>query len=233
MKKQTFLPCFSGFYESIWSVEDDLESMLKDEIEGVEFVRDLMKRYKVKYSKWEDVVMGIWYNIDYKKRKSDIAEQLTSLIEDKLEKLGLVNAIKFERVDSPQSYNFATDIIDVEIDITQKQINKITEYLLVHYAEFEEFIKDRYTSYDGFWSYHSNDADIWINGKKGEDEFDSEPPFYMDEHKLGAVLQWILEQEDDGDQTIEIDMYYDVETNVYEYIDYVGMIKDYKKEMKK
>ena len=69
---------------------------------------------------------------------------------------------------------------------------KVYRYLLANFQTFDRYIADRYTSRDGFISYHSTDPFDWL------DEFTN------DEHKLGAVMDFILRNED-----VEEPMYFD------------------------
>jgi hypothetical protein len=85
---------------------------------------------------------------------------------------------------SPKYYNFSNDSINIEIQI--KDINEIIAYLQDNEEEFSKYIKERYSSSDGFISSHSNDYVDWLFAlNNGEDL----------KHKLGSVLEFILGNE--------------------------------------
>jgi len=144
MKIETWLPCFSGFYESIWSNSDTLYNEL-DSINEDRFDN------KLKPLKDDDSI-----EYDYRTRENDIGKRFTQLFAEELS--DYIKDIKFLRINSPKAYNFSTDQIEVEVDL---DINKIQEYIKAHREQFVKYLKDTCTSYDGFWSYYSNSIDEW------------------------------------------------------------------------
>jgi hypothetical protein len=166
MKAKTFLPLFTGFYGSIW---DDVDFYGEDEY------------YKLPEGTYfEDMV-------DWETYHETIAKKMCEFVEEELRPF--VSDITFERIASPKYYNFENDAIyiDVEFDYL-----KVYRYLLANFQTFDRYIADRYTSRDGFISYHSIDPFDWL------DEFTN------DEHKLGAVMDFILRNEE-----VEEPMYFD------------------------
>lgn len=59
--------------------------------------------------------------------------------------------------------------------------------------EFKDFIEDRYTSCSGFISYYSSNHLDWL------DEFAN---LFEDEHKLGALLEFVCEIEEITEESI-------------------------------
>jgi hypothetical protein len=64
-----------------------------------------------------------------------------------------------DKIDSPREYNFATDTLDFNIEI---DIDKCIEIAKDDMTDFNSFLKDNYTSYDGFWSYTANSYAEWV-----------------------------------------------------------------------
>lgn len=111
--------------------------------------------------------------------------------------------LAFVEMTSPREYNFKTDRIFCTVPL--EQINKIRKEVEAH-KDWPQYIKDNYTSYDGFWSNFSSDyqnkdwtADLlepvqystilkfWLNEKAGkygswrELCWEMTQDFYMDE----------------------------------------------------
>ena len=181
MKAKTYLPLFSGFYGSVW---DDVDFYGEDEYyqlpEGTYF---------------EDMV-------DWETYHETIARKMCEFVEDELRPF--VSEITFERIASPKYYNFENDsiYIDVEFDV-----ETVENYLIANGNEFSEYLKQRYTSRDGFISYFSNDMKDWMDVWHG------------DNHMVGAVLDFILRNED-----VEEPMYFD---DVHVYLFYKDEISQY------
>ena len=172
MKKiETFLPVFPGFYGTIFEADEENEiSGINDEREGKGLERlDLNSDIKFDYATYEQ----------------DVCEGAVDFIEGELMKLGLVKWIKFQTQCSPKEYNFANDSINIKVGTNVRNLSK---YINSHVKEFRAYLKEHYTSYDGFISFQSNDADEWRDETKN---FMSN----LDGHKLGALLEFVCEVE--------------------------------------
>jgi hypothetical protein len=137
MKAKTYLPLFSGFYNSHWS---------EPCFDGEEDIFDLPKDKEF----WEFVDWNRYYN--------HISRQMCNEVQYLLS--DFVSHIEFERLVSPKYYNFSDDTIYCEITFNK---TKVKQYLKDNYEKFSEYIKHTYTSRDGFISYHSNDPKDWMN----------------------------------------------------------------------
>lgn len=153
---ETYLPVFKGFYGSHW---DDVDFYGEDEVYNIP--KDLC---------FDDFVDWDQYHLA-------IAKGYCDYIEDELN--DFVSMIKFEELISPRFYNYTNDSINVEIDLYQ---TKIDAYLKENALQFAKYLKDNYTSYDGFISSYSIDANDWSDWSD-------------DKHKAGSVLQFICENE--------------------------------------
>ncbi len=139
MKIQTYLPIFSGFYNTIF--EPNEEQVIEDG-----------------YS-YKD------YKFDYKGYRNKVAKACCNSVEDKLKELGFDCKITFEEIKSPREYNFTNDSINITIDINKPIIKTLYKFIMNNYVEFGQYIRDNFTSYSGFHSFYSNDALEWSKNK--------------------------------------------------------------------
>jgi len=180
MKVKTWLPIFSGFYNTLW---DDTDEYELDE----EGFTDEQK---------EEYFRSDLYYDNVKQYEHSVVSSFIDELSKKLKENNFVRSIKFEQIVSPKEYNFTNDSVNVIIDIN---IRVCKQYLKDNEDEFTQYLKDHYTSCDGFWSNYSNDYDEWVNDKD----------LFKSSHMSGEVLNFICENED----ITEIDMYEDIRSN--------------------
>lgn len=194
MKTQTYLPIFPGFYGTIFEPSES------DEIEYVNQERTEKGLPELNSGDME---------FDYDGYELECSKACVSAVETKLQELGLVRKIKFEKLVSPKEYNFANDSINVCIDW---KVEETKTYLLDHMDDFRAHLKDRYTSCSGFISSYSAYPSDWLDDLNHC-------------HKLGSALEFILINEG-----------YDSEMLYYDAIDsgLVGLqVKDFEHETTK
>ena len=169
MKKiESYLPLFDGFYNTLFEYdreEDDIQSFNDEYGTSLDY---------------ED------FDWNYTERHERISKQICSIVESLLSDENINTSINFQKVVSPREYNFTNDSINCEYVISQKQYDLIIDYLKSNWTEFNDWIKDRYTSRSGFISSHSNNYEVWMNNMKSESHL---------EHNFGAVLEFILQNE--------------------------------------
>ena len=174
MKANTYLPLFSGFYGSFWS-----EPCFDGEEDYYNIPEDKC---------FEDF-------IDWSSYYRDIAKKYCEYVEEVLS--DFTSDIKFECIDSPNYYNFSNDSINCEIEFNDSLVD---QYILDNYDEFSQYIRDKYTSRDGFISFYENDAPQWLDGWK------------EDSHKVGSILNFICINEEIEEpyyfDDLHISMYY-------------------------
>jgi hypothetical protein len=174
----TWLPLFRGFYGTIWDGDGELESFCEyNEVSSDEV------------------------DVDWLGYRQKVAVSITSEIESKLIELGLVESVKFETIISPNYYNFVNDSIDVEI---VPIVDSIVSYIHSNYDAFDTYLKQRYTSRDGFISFRFNSAVEWA------EDTSNFTALGKDSHVLGALLDFALLNE----QVEEHDFYEDVIGNI-------------------
>lgn len=169
IKSETWLPIFSGYYNTIWSPDET--HLLWDS--NIDF---------------EDIEVD--YESYYKYTAIDIVDAVETALSP------FVKSIKFQKVASPKYYNFTNDSIDVEVEYYPEQLQK---YCAEFKAELQVYLEDKYTSRDGFASAFSNSVEDWEESTKFFTDFSSESKGY---HTLGAVLDFILYNEDIREEEI-------------------------------
>ena len=182
MKTETFLPVFSGFYNTIWESLTDSE----DELNTINDERTALGLEPVDYDDLE---------VDYTSFCNEVAQQATKEVEKRLQ--DFVRKIEFQSVVSPKYYNYSNDSINCVIT---PRINAIKKYIEENYDAFSEYVKEKYTSRPGFISSYPDDADEFLDGSK----------YLEDEHKLGAVLDFIAQNE----EITEYEIYEAVSENI-------------------
>jgi hypothetical protein len=178
---------------------DDFEHTLKiydmgyslevaDSIEGARpffeaLLRHLYNSFEFNFKNYEDSVM--W--------------NFVGIVENTLNDYNIPVNIDQCELYSPQYYNFKNDSIwcDIEVDPVD-----LLNYIKAHELEFADYIKDNYTSCDGFCSWFSSDFEDWITFLENEiaDTEERPRPYETDDicgypsthHGIGAILQFIL-----------------------------------------
>lgn len=204
MKKIEIELPFSGFYESLHDqfLEDAIESAFNydyDTGEEVELGDDYDK------ARWDADIN--WQEIQENYSKAYVEEFGQEFDLD----------LEFVAMTSPKYYNFSTDRIFANVPLGQ--IERIRKEAEAH-VDYAEFIKERYTSYDGFWSNFSNDSndedwtkeeldpvqyrsilDFWI--EKISDAHEDWDVFLMDDFRgNGGILNLV----DDAITAIEAEL---------------------------
>jgi hypothetical protein len=185
MKKiylETYLPLFPGFYETIFAPDDGEEN----ELDSMNSLRRVMNLYG-------EVTFDLcdW---DYAGYREEVAEKCTIAVETLLKDNGLVDRINYQHIHSPREYNFANDAIYVEVGMGKEHFTRLSKFIHAHWVTFVEYIKERYTSYDGFLSSYSHDANDWAEDTQNFTVFDGNL------HQFGSVLEFccgILLREDE------------------------------------
>jgi len=169
-KTDTWLPVFSGFYQTIWETDDD-------EDQEIEHINEIREQNGLGSICWDDIE---W---NYSEYHLGVSKGFTHYIEGKLKTLGMIEACVMQELVSPREYNYRNDSVNVEIALSASNVKTIEKYLDANLAEFQKYLRGNYSSCDGFISRHSNSSDAWIS--------DLETTL-ADSHQLGAVLQFIL-----------------------------------------
>ncbi len=163
---KTQLPIFKGYYG-----EPFTENIEDNEID---YINELRVENNKKPLDFDD------FNFDYKTYFNDLSESLCYKVWNILE--DFIKEIKFIKLHSPKYYNFENDKIICDIKPNKKMIKN---YIKNNYKNWSKYLKDNFTSYDGFFSFYSNDEnhEDWnINNILNNKE---------DNHKLEYILDFI------------------------------------------
>lgn len=180
---------FGGFYESYHSM--NIDSIIEGYIENENYSNNTNKNVSLFY--FGD------YNFNYKAMHKEYIQAYALVFSDYIKDNYNLN-ITFNNLslNSPREYNFATDSIDCEISQSDYHSLKL---MFINNNEFNEYLKERTKSYDGYRSYYTyetalNNNEIlsqfildYIIHKSNEDY-----PFYMDNSNI-YELEVILDSD--------------------------------------
>lgn len=147
---------FSGTYETIWEVTDT-----------------------------DDEGNELDCNYDFQEFMKSIAEAYQGYQEKMVKELGIpwLTGIKFTGgTFSPHEYNFSTDSLDMELEIDRDVMLESVRKLKG--AEFAQYLRDNYSSRDGFWSWTPDTYEEILK------ELETEGEYFQ--QSLGAVLNYII-----------------------------------------
>ena len=177
-KIETYLPVFTGFYNTIFEPDETFE---------IDYINELRAEKGLKPLEFDA------FEFDYRTYENDVSKCCCEVLEAELS--DFIENIKFQALQSPKYYNYSNDSINCEITIN---INKIMKYLKDNETDWNNYLKENYTSCSGFVSSYDNYADSpdW-----------SKNAIISGGHQLGAVLNFICVQNDITQETL----YYGIE----------------------
>ncbi len=198
----TWLPVFPGFYNTIFEYNDgDIEYTLFNNPDGI------AKPLK------DFIVENVWVHIDYDAYRQDIVKNACDFMESLLIENfpAICKKLTYENLSSPKQYNFINDSVNISINVDFNQLLKTC----INHKDFARYLKDRYTSYDGFLSSYPSRKSEWI-----ENAYDDQS------HTVGSMLEFLILADIGGDSA-RMDMYEYCSENVYngEYIQYDKLIE--------
>lgn len=192
----TWLPGFSGFYDTIWKVNIEV---IAESIEDEGVFVNKYKRLMIDGGK--EYIDGIIDDLyQYERYEKELAKDLCSAVADMSP---LIEKIEYEDIYSPKEYNYRNDHYNCKIHV---KMNKLKKWAYDNKEYLDKYFKDRYTGYDGFIPFYDNDFDGWEKNTNGFEEFD--------EHEIGAIL--------DASLILEYGKYYEqdlYEEYGYKYLD--------------
>jgi hypothetical protein len=160
---KTYLPQFAGFYGSLFGavIEDQEERILEDE------------------NLTSDEV-----DFDYSQVRTAITKECVGVFEDAFNRdMGTDLKVTFDYIYSPKFYNFENDSINVSIQFSSGDFERIKNTLIANALEVAKELKERYSTRPGFISFTSTDFTDWMEDLQKEHENEEE-----DSHKWGAIL---------------------------------------------
>lgn len=124
------------------------------------------------------------YELDFEPYERAVSEFAVELLKDYCITYApdnIINSMDFVKLSSPRYYNFETDklVIDVDFNLT-----KLKAYIKKYRADFNQYLKDNFTSYDGFISYVANNYNDFMS------EYTFEP--WNKEKCLNVMLEYYI-----------------------------------------
>lgn len=185
-------PLFEGFYNSYLDLSENIE-VGEDE----------------SYSMTEEQ----FDNIDWNKTNENVSKFYLNYFKDELsdffKSIGILS-LEFIKVDSPKYYNYSTDKLVCNIEVNKNKF--LTELQKYNFEAWRQFLKNNFTSYDGFISFYPNDPNEWAEliTEKFED----------DNVIIETLLQFYLEQNEEFEDLKENLLYYIISENTFEFLEY-------------
>ena len=200
---------FPGFYESIFCNSDEF---FDDEYE----LRESLKEIVV------DEKLDVAYEYeDFEQYKKDVSKAYLEYYVEKIidclpSKISDDDCFKFEIVDdednieviSPKYYNYTTDSCYCLVETNIETLQKLKNFGLKNEEDVQEYLRNHFTSYNGFHSFVSNDIEYWKQLDIKE---------YVEETRyLIALLDMIIALNDsNGFEEIRLSTYYDIDKYYY------------------
>ena len=151
--------------------------------------------------------------IDWSKTNENVSKFYLNYFKDELsdffKSIGVLS-LEFIKADSPKYYNYSTDKLVCNIQIDK---NVFIHELRKHkFDNWEQFLKDNFTSYDGFISFYPNTTIEWDNliNEKIED----------DNVIIETLLQFYLEQNEEFYKIKENLLDYKISEKTFEFLEY-------------
>lgn len=94
------------------------------------------------------------YDIDWDNFTDSVARQVTSNLYDVIPNNEIIQNISFKSLYSPRYYNYETDSLILELNLNLTRLK--TYCFTTHKKDFNQYLKDNFTSYDGFISFIPN-----------------------------------------------------------------------------
>ncbi len=135
---EIYAPLFHGFYSTIWEPDTEQEEC--------------------------ELLHGQTLEFDNKAYENSIGEGYCYAVKEQLEEY--ITEIKFLSIESPREYNFTNDKIVCEVKLSKTNLDSLGQLIYDNKREFEEYLKENYTSYDGFISFISSDFEDWEEDTK-------------------------------------------------------------------
>ena len=184
-------PMFEGFYHSQLDLAENIEVG-----EGEE------------YSMTEEQ----FDNIDWNSTNENVSKFYLGYFKDELsdffKSIGVLS-LEFIKVDSPKYYDYSTDKLVCNIEIDKGIfVHELRKY---DFDEWEQSLKDNFTSYDGFISFYPNTTMEW-------DELINEE-IENDNIIIETLLKFYLEQNGEF-YKIKENLFIEIFENTFEFLEY-------------
>ena len=194
---------FTGFYSGKWSLDDEFDNAIDDYC-----MEHGIDKNKLTHD------CGYWH-LDREEFDEYFGTMYAEYLQKWYEKIfGKTFTFEYNRITHPKEYNFANDALFLTMTIKDKEkfFKKLNKKIRENYDMFCDMVANNHTSYSGFMSYMSNDADEWIDNLI---QNDTNHPYlecameYIAYLELGENSDELKEFDYDLDCAIWYDMYND------------------------
>jgi hypothetical protein len=114
------------------------------------------------------------YETDGHKFLDIISKCWVEKFNERLHEAGIEAEVEYTGHWSPKEYNFAHDEADFTLAISETEVQRLVA-LCIADNQFEQHLTNLYSSGDGFWSFVTNNVDVFAEnagGKNGQGEYE-------------------------------------------------------------
>ena len=194
---------YHGYGDPQWTLHEDIIS--EDFEEGFS---DISPNYYFQYFN-NKKYMEVWNERVYNYIENTLLQKVFNVLDTKFNTISLGHW-------SPKEYNFNVDSCDFELELDWDSfVENVIKYIDKNKEEFDKYLHDNYTSYDGFNSFTSNNFDSWLN------DFNNKRI-----QEIAAVISFIIDKEytkqqieEDASISVFDDLFY------FDFVDYTELDK--------
>ena len=205
---QFYLSGFPGCYNSFLSLDYDGE-VSREMIKNYLYNLDLPSsdsfgfEYFAKYNldEWEKTIMHYY------------EEKVRSIMQESGINPLAFSVTGFQR---PREYNFMNDRLEVEWSPSKKDYEKVLSICKAHRDEFQKYVRERWSSRDGFISFMPDDSkdylDVPLEGQRQRDNMAGELLYFalnQGKWKIQDIEFWFMEDVSQWDY-IDLERVFDV-----------------------
>lgn len=114
---------------------------------------------------------------------NDVCKGITDVLRPILEREPFCTDVEYDGMTSPRYYNYSTDKLDIKM---QLDLDALKEWVLSDEERrdgFDKYLREKYTSYDGFMSFVENDIDDYF-----EKSYEEYPDVLVDYYVLCEIF---------------------------------------------
>ena len=111
----------------------------------------------------EDEEVKKEFEIDYIPYCNAVCEYATDLLSEYCTDNEIIKSMEYKSMYSPQYYNYSTDKLNIIIDVN---LTKLKKFIKDNKEDFNQYLKDNFTSYDGFCSFIANNYNEFVKDYK-------------------------------------------------------------------
>lgn len=147
------------------------------------------------------------YELDFEPYQQSISDYAVELLKDYcINDDNIINSMDFVELSSPRYYNFETDklVIDIDFNLTNLKL-----YIKKRKDDFNQYLKDNFTSYDGFISFIANNYDDFMNDYYYSDNREKYLNVMIEYYILRCIYddEWVEIKERDRDTDYHYKLY--------------------------